>query len=91
MNTIEAVYSNGVFRPTDPVALPDNCHVELTVRCMATCSPDLTDAEYQQRLVQAGLVQRAKTRLRDQTSFERFQPVTISGQPLSETIIEERR
>jgi predicted DNA-binding antitoxin AbrB/MazE fold protein len=28
---IHAVYENGVFRPTDPVTLPENCPVALVV------------------------------------------------------------
>lgn len=30
--TIHAVYENGVFRPTDKVAFPDHCEVEIEVR-----------------------------------------------------------
>ena len=29
---IHAVYENGVFRPTEPVNLPDRCEVEVEVR-----------------------------------------------------------
>jgi predicted DNA-binding antitoxin AbrB/MazE fold protein len=32
MKTIHAVYENGVFRPTDPVDLPESSTVELMVR-----------------------------------------------------------
>ena len=32
MQTIHAVYENGLFRPTDPVELPDPCEVELNVQ-----------------------------------------------------------
>jgi predicted DNA-binding antitoxin AbrB/MazE fold protein len=32
MKTIPAVYENGVFRPTVPVSLPENCEVEITIR-----------------------------------------------------------
>lgn len=30
--TIHAVYENGVFRPVEPVNLPDRCEVEVEVR-----------------------------------------------------------
>lgn len=30
--TIQAVYENGVFRPTETVDLPDPCRVEVDVR-----------------------------------------------------------
>ena len=28
MKKIHAIYENGVFRPTDPIELPENCEVE---------------------------------------------------------------
>jgi predicted DNA-binding antitoxin AbrB/MazE fold protein len=31
MGTIEAIYEGGVFRPTVPVALPDNSRVQLQI------------------------------------------------------------
>lgn len=40
--TIEAIYENGVFRPLEPVTLPEGEHVQITV-------PEIT-AEVQQRL-----------------------------------------
>jgi hypothetical protein len=51
----------------------------------------ITDENYQQRLVDAGLLKHVKPRRRDQQAFDSFRPVEISGKPLSETIIEERR
>ena len=30
--TIHAIYENGVFRPTQPVDLPERCEVEVEVR-----------------------------------------------------------
>lgn len=42
MKTIHAVYENGVFRPTVPVELPDNCEVELTVSTEADRGNDKT-------------------------------------------------
>jgi len=32
--TIQAIYENGVFRPTESVDLPDPCRVEVDVRPM---------------------------------------------------------
>ena len=39
MKTVQAVYENGVFRPTSPVELPESCQVEITF-----CSPDAVPA-----------------------------------------------
>ncbi len=43
--TIQAIYENGVFRPTETVDLPDPCRVEVDVRPMAeqTEMPTLDD------------------------------------------------
>ena len=51
----------------------------------------LADAQYQQQLVDAGLLSEIKLRRRDQQAFESYVPVAIQGKPLSVTIIEERR
>ena len=32
MNTIHAIFENGVFRPTQTVALPEQCEVEFKLR-----------------------------------------------------------
>ena len=32
MGTVHAVFENGVFRPSDPVALPEGCEVEFDPR-----------------------------------------------------------
>jgi predicted DNA-binding antitoxin AbrB/MazE fold protein len=32
MNSIRAVYENGVFRPIQPVSLPERCEVEVEIR-----------------------------------------------------------
>jgi len=31
MTSIHAIYENGVFRPTEPVDLPERCEVELSL------------------------------------------------------------
>lgn len=50
-----------------------------------------TEEEFEQELMRAGLLTRARTRVTDSTTPEDFEPITIEGKPLSETIIEERR
>lgn len=39
MKTIHAVYEKGVFRPKEPVELPENCEVEFEPR-MSSASDD---------------------------------------------------
>ncbi|MDZ7618215.1 MAG: antitoxin family protein [Patescibacteria group bacterium] len=33
---LHAIYENGVFRPSQPVDLPDRCEVEFEVRAVST-------------------------------------------------------
>jgi hypothetical protein len=66
--------------------------VEIVITEQAKERAELSEEEYQQLLVDAGLLDRVQPRPpRDAASFDQFQPVKISGKPLSETIIEERR
>jgi predicted DNA-binding antitoxin AbrB/MazE fold protein len=37
---IDAIYDNGVFRPLEPLTLPDQAHVKLTVDSESTVSAD---------------------------------------------------
>jgi hypothetical protein len=52
---------------------------------------DSADLRYQQELLRAGLISEPKPRYPDQAASKSYCPVAISGKPLSETIIEERR
>ncbi len=36
MNSILTVFENGVFRPVQPVNLPDRCEVEVEIRTVKT-------------------------------------------------------
>ena len=36
MNNIHAIYENGVFRPIEPVSLPDQCEVEVEIHTVKT-------------------------------------------------------
>lgn len=35
MSSIQAIYENGVFRPTQPVSLPERCEVEVEIRTVS--------------------------------------------------------
>ena len=43
MATIEAIYQGGVFRPTVPVALPDNARVKLEILIQTPAQVDKDD------------------------------------------------
>ncbi|MGD0518247.1 MAG: antitoxin family protein [Thermoguttaceae bacterium] len=36
MNNIHAIYENGVFRPTQPISLPERCEVEVEIHAVKT-------------------------------------------------------
>jgi predicted DNA-binding antitoxin AbrB/MazE fold protein len=44
-SNIHAIYENGVFRPMEPVDLPDRCEVEVEIRTVKTVreQPSLDD------------------------------------------------
>jgi hypothetical protein len=52
---------------------------------------ELADQEAQRRLLAAGIISEIKPSRRVPTETERFTPVPIQGEPLSETILRERR
>jgi|SRR5208337_908667 len=52
---------------------------------------ELADQEAQRRLLAAGVISEIKPSRRVSTGTERFTPISIEGEPLSETIIRERR
>ena len=57
----------------------------------ALTEDELADQEAQRRLFAAGLLSEIKPPVRVLTGTERFSPIPIQGEPLSETIIRERR
>jgi hypothetical protein len=52
---------------------------------------ELADQEAQRRLFAAGVISEIKPSRRVATETERFTPIPIQGEPLSETILRERR
>jgi hypothetical protein len=52
---------------------------------------ELADQEAQRRLFEAGLLSEIKPPRRVSTGTEEFTPIVIKGEPLSETVIRERR
>ena len=51
----------------------------------------ITEAELQQRLLKAGIIRHIPPPITDVTPYNNRTPVPITGKPLSETVIEERR
>ena len=53
--------------------------------------PQLTEEEFERKLVEAGLLSEIKPPITDFTPYQNRQPVEATGKLLSEVIIEERR
>lgn len=51
----------------------------------------LTEAEWETRLVNAGMLQGQRSSGSSSATRQDFQPIRIEGEPLSETVIRERR
>jgi predicted DNA-binding antitoxin AbrB/MazE fold protein len=51
MKTLEAIYAGGVFRPVDPVSLPENQRVRLTVEPVPTANWLDAVREFQRQVV----------------------------------------
>jgi len=58
---------------------------------LALTPEEMAEQELQRRLVTAGVLSEIKPPPRFMPARERFTPVSIKGEPLSETIIRERR
>jgi hypothetical protein len=69
----------------DPISLPPDTEVEILI---SEVQSDSQEQKYWEELMSLGLVKETQP---NSTDEEPFVPVTISGKPLSETIIEERR
>jgi len=68
---------------------------KLASSCVSSQPPlteeELADREAQRRLFEAGLLSEIKPTRRVSTGTEEFTPIVIKGEPLSETVIRERR
>ena len=63
---------------------PASCQTPLT-------EEELADQEAQRRLFEAGLLSEIKPSRRVSTGTEEFTPITMKGEPLSETVIRRER
>lgn len=85
---IEAIYENGVLRPVAQLpGLVDGQRVTITVEDEAEIQK--REAEFHRRMEEDGLIVHFPEP--DEPAPADFKPIEVSGKPLSETIIEERR
>ena len=53
--------------------------------------PTMTEEEFEKHLAEKGFITEYKPPLTDFSRYENYQPVEVKGEPVSETIIRERR
>lgn len=96
---VKAVYENGVFRPvTLFFDLQEGQEVYLQVEPVVKLDPAeeaKREAEFLQHMEALGFLEKEpipeEEEDRDDSSLEDFEPLTIEGEPLSETVIKMRR
>jgi Arc/MetJ-type ribon-helix-helix transcriptional regulator len=96
-SSINAAVQSGQFAsPDEMITKLVREYAQRAQQQPAAIPPALTDEEsadqeLQRRLFDAGLLSEIKPPRRVSTGTERFTPVPIQGEPLSETVIRERR
>lgn len=58
---------------------------------LATTAPQITEDEFEQRLLERGVISRIPAPITDLAPYRNRKLIEVKGKPLSETIIEERR
>ena len=53
--------------------------------------PQMSEEEFEKHLAEEGFITEYKPPIKDFSSYENYQPVTVTGEPISEMIIRERR
>ncbi len=84
MLRVKGIYHDKTITLLEPLALPKNTAVEVIIAEPETEPEQL----YRQRLLKLGLI---KERPESPVDTAPYTPIEVSGPPLSQTIIEERR
>jgi len=87
---IEAVIRNGKIEPVEPMDLPDETRVQVTILPLQTAEEvEEERSRFYRILQQAGLMERAPDP-HIVPSWKLHPPMEVSGEPLSEVIIRMR-
>lgn len=94
MATYRGIIRGNTVELLDPIGLEDGAIVEVEVRGVlpppATEEERQREDEFTKHLIEIGLMTAAPTHAPDPPGLDRT-PITVTGKPVSETIIEERR
>ncbi len=84
MLRVKGIYHDRTITLLEPLALPKNTAVEVII-----AEPEAEPEQlYRQRLLALGLI---KERAEQPVDVTPYTPIEVSGPPLSQTILEERR
>lgn len=64
---------------------------EMLDSLLSNAAPQITEEEFEQRLLEKGIISRIPPPITDLTPYRDRKLIEVKGKPLSETIIEERR
>jgi hypothetical protein len=64
---------------------------EMLDELLTKSGPQMTEREFERRLLEKGIISRIPPRIRDEAFYQNRKPVEVEGKPVSEIIIEERR
>ena len=53
--------------------------------------PKMSEEEFERHLYEKGIISEVKPPITDFSRYDNYQPITVTGEPISETIIRERR
>ncbi|HKP85593.1 MAG TPA: hypothetical protein VJZ26_05835 [Blastocatellia bacterium] len=58
---------------------------------LASAAPQMTEEEFERRLLEKGIISSIPSRITDPASFKSRERIKLEGKPVSEIIVEERR
>lgn len=64
---------------------------ERELEAVATGETEAREDEFERQLLAKGLISHIPTRDETDEEFDKFEPIEVAGEPLSDTIIRERR
>jgi predicted DNA-binding antitoxin AbrB/MazE fold protein len=87
--TLEVIYENGIFKPISSVPSIFKEHERMKITVETEPKPQMSEDEFLQMLLKEGHISNIPQKYTDED--DDFEPVEIEGEPISETIIRERR
>lgn len=87
--TLEVIYENGIFKPLSVVPEIVKEHERMKIVIETEPKPQMTEDEFLEMLLKDGLLANIPQKYTDED--DDFDPIEIEGEPISETIIRERR